>query len=444
MEKEKKLNQPQQPKQELGNAPHNPQSQFTQPKQPKTQQVGNAPHNPQGGKVAQPKQPKVDPIREKIMKQGFAPTKKINLDEDDQKLWNWGHKTRSYVEGNPGAWNISSPKSKTPAYLLHHNKDNDSYDVYSYENLDDVSLGPLSKNPINNFKNVDDFIQFYDKEVGNTYPEEAQNKKYNVSADGNHLGQVEAKDEYEAERKAQQQYPYHTDDDVLDVEEAQEREQASKLYGTDLSKPQEPEFNYNPADDAPDSPVATSELKRFAKQYLLDHGLSEEFADATSRNLGKNQNEARWYKERFKEWYDNKNQNQNVANVNGNQPQQLPEEYRVEEGVPGQDYDFYENGNFTTHDRQAASSFEEPTVAYEGLGKFYGLNLENLVYGDNGFMKEKYPNGFPDFNGDILYNEKHWDEFEDWLKQKYGVDLDKIRKEKFEEYKKTHTPYKNW
>ena len=123
------------------------------------------------------------------------------------------------------------------------------------------------------------------------------------------------------------------------------------------------------------------------------------------------------------------------------QTQELPEEFKTEKGVPGKDYSFYEDGTFSTKHRQAASSFEEPSVEYEGLGRFYGLNLENMVYGENGFMKDKYPNGFPDFNGDVLYSSKHWDEFEDWAKEKYGVDLEQIRKDNFKEFNKRNKPY---
>lgn len=120
------------------------------------------------------------------------------------------------------------------------------------------------------------------------------------------------------------------------------------------------------------------------------------------------------------------------------QPKQKAPEYK--KGVPGEDYTFYEDGTFNTKHRSPSSSFEEASVQYEGLNKFYGYDLEEMVYGENGFMKEKYPNGFPDFKGDILYSSKHWDEFEDWAKEKYGVDLDKIRKDNFEEYKKSHEP----
>ena len=117
-----------------------------------------------------------------------------------------------------------------------------------------------------------------------------------------------------------------------------------------------------------------------------------------------------------------------------------PKAPTYQKGVPGEDYNFYEDGNFSVKHRSPNSSFEEASVMYEGLNKFYGYDLEEMVYGENGFMKEKYPNGFPDFKGDILYSSKHWDEFEDWAKEKYGVDLDKIRKDNFEEYKKSQKP----
>ena len=120
------------------------------------------------------------------------------------------------------------------------------------------------------------------------------------------------------------------------------------------------------------------------------------------------------------------------------QPKQKAPTYQ--KGVPGEDYNFYEDGNFSVKHRSPNSSFEEASVMYEGLNKFYGYDLETMVYGEDGFMKEKYPNGFPDFKGDILYSSKHWDEFEDWAKDKYGIDFEQIRKDNFEEYKKTKEP----
>ena len=41
--------------------------------------------------------------------------------------------------------------------------------------------------------------------------------KYNVTVDGQHLGNIDANDEFQAERLAQQKWPRHTDDDLLEV-----------------------------------------------------------------------------------------------------------------------------------------------------------------------------------------------------------------------------------
>lgn len=125
---------------------------------------------------------------------------------------------------------------------------------------------------------------------------------------------------------------------------------------------------------------------------------------------------------------DNKVRNKNEA--------QKPIIPTFEKGVAGKDYGFNENGDFSLRSRKVAhSSFEEPSVAYDDLSRFYGLDLEKLVYGDNGFMKSVYPNGLPDFAGDILYSEKYWKQFEDWLKQKYGVSLEDIKKQNEKEYR---------
>lgn len=74
----------------------------------------------------------------------------------------------------------------------------------------------------------------------------------------------------------------------------------------------------------------------------------------------------------------------------------------------------------------AESVSQEISKAYTQLNREYGVNVEELVYAPDGFMATKYPNGFPDFNGDIIYSEKYWAEFEEWLKQ--NNKLNKSRK----------------
>lgn len=63
----------------------------------------------------------------------------------------------------------------------------------------------------------------------------------------------------------------------------------------------------------------------------------------------------------------------------------------------------------------AESVSQEISNAYKQLSKAYGRDIEELVYGPNGFMATKYPNGLPDFRGDIIYSDKYWAEFEEWL-----------------------------
>ena len=69
------------------------------------------------------------------------------------------------------------------------------------------------------------------------------------------------------------------------------------------------------------------------------------------------------------------------------------------------------------------SQAQEIGVAYRNLSKKYRVDLEELVYGKNGFMQTCYPQGFPDFAGDVLFSEKYWNEFEQWLQDTHGIVL---------------------
>ena len=60
---------------------------------------------------------------------------------------------------------------------------------------------------------------------------------------------------------------------------------------------------------------------------------------------------------------------------------------------------------------------------YDHLSDYYGVDFNDLVYGDKGFMKTKYPQGFPDFKGDLVYSQKYGDEFEKWAKENRGIDF---------------------
>ena len=69
------------------------------------------------------------------------------------------------------------------------------------------------------------------------------------------------------------------------------------------------------------------------------------------------------------------------------------------------------------------SQSQEIAQSYRNLSKTFGVDLEELVYGEDGFMKSCYPEGFPDFAGDVIFSEKYWTEFEDWLKETKGIEL---------------------
>ena len=79
---------------------------------------------------------------------------------------------------------------------------------------------------------------------------------------------------------------------------------------------------------------------------------------------------------------------------------------------------------------RAGSMSQEIKSTYDNLSDLYGVDLEDLVYGKEGFKKTKYPNDFPDFKGDVVYSEKYWDEFEDFAKSK-GIDFDDRRWERY-------------
>ena len=68
------------------------------------------------------------------------------------------------------------------------------------------------------------------------------------------------------------------------------------------------------------------------------------------------------------------------------------------------------------------SQAQEIGQEYDRLSKKYGIDFEELVYGEAGFMKTKYPNNFPDFAGDVIYSEKYWNELVEFAKEK-GIDL---------------------
>lgn len=85
---------------------------------------------------------------------------------------------------------------------------------------------------------------------------------------------------------------------------------------------------------------------------------------------------------------------------------------------------------------------QEVGSTYDHLSDLYGIDLNDLVYGDKGFMKTKYPQGFNDFAGDLVYSTKHWDEFEDWLNKDKGINMSDRRWERYKldpDYFEYHT-----
>jgi len=68
------------------------------------------------------------------------------------------------------------------------------------------------------------------------------------------------------------------------------------------------------------------------------------------------------------------------------------------------------------------SQAQEIGREYDRLSKEFGIDFNDLVYGEKGFMKTKYPEGFPDFAGDIIYSKKYWDELVEFAKEQ-NIDL---------------------
>lgn len=79
---------------------------------------------------------------------------------------------------------------------------------------------------------------------------------------------------------------------------------------------------------------------------------------------------------------------------------------------------------------------------YAKLSKLYGIDLEDLVYGPDGFMKNCYPDGFPDFAGDVIYSEEHWNEFEGWLRNMKGIELKQLDSASSDDYDEFEEDYK--
>lgn len=392
--------------------------------------------------------------RQKIVNQGFAPTFKLS------------HVDTTEI---PEVWSVGN------------------YD--SYLNQDGSVAVHFDGEHVGNFKNKEEAENFVknDTERQNNWlhPKEEQGSKIYTDSHGVQWKKIPDKNG--------QNYGYARVDNpniistqpaVVGAEpepgwneeetEDNQREQASELFGVDLNENQAIEENKKKnrleeienqlgyMDQYRDG-LNFAEQKKYQELEKERENLMNEQGNADASELMRKQSRG----EKLTPEEQARLKNQQLANIRGlfgesedeqraqasklfgtnlsnTQPQELPEEFKTEKGIPGQDYNFYDDGTFNVKHRSPASSFEEPAVMYEGLGKFYGLNLENMVYGKNGFMKDKYPNGFPDFQGDVLYSPKHWDEFENWAKEKYGVDLEKIRQQNYKDFQKKHTPYKRW
>ena len=72
---------------------------------------------------------------------------------------------------------------------------------------------------------------------------------------------------------------------------------------------------------------------------------------------------------------------------------------------------------------RSGSMSQEVGSLYENLSDLYGIDFDNLIYGEEGFEKKVRPNLKGDFNGDVVYSEKLWNELDKWFKQNTGQSL---------------------
>lgn len=94
------------------------------------------------------------------------------------------------------------------------------------------------------------------------------------------------------------------------------------------------------------------------------------------------------------------------------------------------------------HFKLKESQSQETRQIYDNLAKKFGVDVEDLVYGVDGFYYNVYPTYWnetfssffgtkapgtdtkkPTFNGDLVYDQESWEEFEDWCKKAKGIDL---------------------
>lgn len=72
--------------------------------------------------------------------------------------------------------------------------------------------------------------------------------------------------------------------------------------------------------------------------------------------------------------------------------------------------------------RQGSMSQEVGSL-YENLSDKYGVDFNDLIYGENGFERKVRPTLNDDFKGDVIYSEKLWDALDNWFKQNTGMSL---------------------
>lgn len=123
--------------------------------------------------------------------------------------------------------------------------------------------------------------------------------------------------------------------------------------------------------------------------------------------------------------------------VEGLKEERKPEAKEPEEREPEEETELKTQEPSAEPDDQVASAEQEIEVdsevleesqaqeisnEYRKLSKEYGIDFEDLVYGEKGFMKTKYPEGFPDFAGDVIYSEKYWNELVEFAKEQ-NIDL---------------------
>ena len=136
-----------------------------------------------------------DPVREKMIGQGFSPATK----PAEKYKWSEGLSDDDNARVNKSLNSLAAYAGDKDLSRVNKDWGNDLYYQLKNEGATEEDALRLSEH------------------FGKTAPsyEEANpdykpaKRKFNVTLDGNHLGQVEAVDEYEAERLAQQQWPGH-------------------------------------------------------------------------------------------------------------------------------------------------------------------------------------------------------------------------------------------